>query len=79
MGKYLAKADNGFWHSKGFTFMDFQDPIQIKPRNSNILQDSCLRCHADFVHELVFGSRSVSAEAVQCVHCHRNAGHGARY
>ena len=31
--KYIAKADNGFWHSKGFTFMDFHDPIQIKRRN----------------------------------------------
>jgi cytochrome c nitrite reductase small subunit len=74
--KYLAKADNGYRHSKGFTFNDFHEPIQIKPRNANILQDSCIRCHADFVHELVEGSRSVSGEAVQCVHCHRGVGHG---
>jgi cytochrome c nitrite reductase small subunit len=77
--KYLSKADNGFWHSKGFTFMDFHEPIQIKPRNAAILQDACLRCHGDFVHELVAGSRTVSDEAVQCVHCHRNVGHGARF
>lgn len=77
--KYLAKAENGFWHSKGFTFMDFHEPIQIKPRNAEILQDACLRCHGDFVHELVSGSRSVEAEALQCVHCHRNVGHGARF
>lgn len=77
--KYLAKADNGFWHSKGFTFMDFHEPIQIKPRNAGILQDSCLRCHESFVHELVHGSRTVGEDKVQCVHCHRNAGHGARF
>ena len=32
--KYLAKADNGYRHSKGFTFMDFHEPIMIKPRNA---------------------------------------------
>ncbi|MFC7336252.1 cytochrome c nitrite reductase small subunit [Haloferula chungangensis] len=77
--KYLSKADNGFWHSKGFTLMDFHDPIQIKPRNAEILQKACLRCHGDFVHDLVVGSRTPSTESIQCVHCHRNVGHGARY
>jgi cytochrome c nitrite reductase small subunit len=77
--KYLAKADNGFWHSKGFTLMDFHEPIRIKERNGAILQDACLRCHGSFVHELVLGSRSLGADTLQCVHCHRNVGHGARY
>lgn len=76
--KYLAKAENGFWHSKGFTFMDFKEPIRIKPRNASILQESCLHCHGDFVHELVAGSRTVGADSLQCVHCHRGVGHGAR-
>jgi cytochrome c nitrite reductase small subunit len=76
--KYLAKAENGFWHSKGFTFMDFHEPIMIKPRNASILQESCLRCHEGFVHELVAGSRTSGENALQCVHCHRGAGHGAR-
>jgi cytochrome c nitrite reductase small subunit len=76
--KYMAKASNGYHHSKGFTFMDFHEPIMIKPNNAGILQDSCIRCHEPLVHELVHGSRSVSGEAVQCVHCHRNVGHGAR-
>lgn len=78
IGKYLAKADNGYHHSKGFTFLDFHEPILIKPKNAAILQDSCVRCHSEFVHELVSGSRAVRAEAVQCVHCHRAVGHGAR-
>ena len=76
--KYIAKADNGFWHSKGFTFMDFPEPIRIKPRNKAILQDACLRCHGDFVHDLVAGSRTVGENKLQCIHCHRNVGHGAR-
>src|ERR1041384_846678 len=45
--KYIAKADNGYRHSKGFTFNDFHEPIMIKPRNARILQDNCLKCHGD--------------------------------
>jgi cytochrome c nitrite reductase small subunit len=75
--KYIAKAENGYHHSRGFTLQDFHEPIMIKPKNAQILQDSCLRCHGDFVHELVPGS-STDANAVQCVHCHRGAGHGPR-
>jgi len=73
--KYIAKADNGFWHSKGFTFQDFHEPIMIKPRNSRILQENCMACHGDFVHEIVRGS-SVGKDAVSCVHCHASVGHG---
>jgi cytochrome c nitrite reductase small subunit len=73
--KYLAKAENGYHHSKGFTLEDFHEPIQIKPRNAAILQQSCLHCHADFVHDILTGSRADSE--VQCVHCHRGVGHGA--
>src|SRR5690242_21688768 len=38
VGKYLAKAENGFWHSKGFTFQDFHEPIRIHSKNAAILQ-----------------------------------------
>lgn len=77
ISKYIAKADNGYHHSKGFTLQDFHEPIMIKPRNSAILQDNCLRCHGDFVHEIISGSKTAK-DAVQCVHCHRDVGHGAR-
>lgn len=75
--KYKAKASNGWHHSKGFTLQDFHEPIQIKGGNSSILQDNCLRCHADMVHELVAGARS-DDDAVTCVHCHAGVGHGER-
>jgi len=75
--KYLAKARNGYYHSKGFTLQDFHEPIMIKPHNAATLQESCLRCHGDFVHMIIQGSKT-SADAVRCVHCHRGAGHGAR-
>jgi cytochrome c nitrite reductase small subunit len=75
--KYLAKASNGYHHSKGFTLEDFHEPIMIKPPNAKILQEACLKCHGDFVHEIVAGA-TTAADAVSCVHCHNSVGHGPR-
>jgi cytochrome c nitrite reductase small subunit len=75
--KLLAKAANGWHHSKGFTLEDFHEPIIIKPANSRILQENCLRCHADLVDNLVAGART-DRDAVVCVHCHPSVGHGER-
>ena len=75
LGKYIAKADNGWHHSKGFTLQDFHEPIMIKAPNARILQDNCLACHEDMVHELVVGVNG-PAEEVRCVHCHVTVGHG---
>ena len=75
--KYLAKAENGYHHSKGFTLQDFHEPILIKEKNAKLLQDNCLRCHGDFLDAVVSGS-TTDRDAVRCVHCHRGAGHGAR-
>jgi len=73
--KLVAKALNGYHHSKGFTLQDFPEPIMIKPRNSQILQDACLRCHGELVHQIVAGS-TTDRDAVRCVHCHASVGHG---
>lgn len=71
--KYLAKADNGYRHSKGFTFQDFHEPIRVTRRNDAILQDNCLRCHDALVHGT---SLTDGRGGLRCVHCHRNVGHG---
>jgi len=76
VAKYIAKASNGYHHSKGFTFQDFHEPILIKAKNSQILQDNCLRCHGELVHDVVRGSTYASG-AIRCVHCHRSVGHGS--
>lgn len=73
LGKYAAKAENGFWHSKGFTLQDFHEPIQIKPRNARILNANCIACHQDLTCEIV--SRK-STDQISCVHCHASVGHG---
>jgi cytochrome c nitrite reductase small subunit len=73
--KWIAKAENGYHHSKGFTFQDFHEPIMIKPKNSRILQNNCLKCHADLVHDIIEGS-TTDVTSVTCVHCHSSVGHG---
>ncbi|HEX9206756.1 MAG TPA: cytochrome c nitrite reductase small subunit [Steroidobacteraceae bacterium] len=75
IGKYVAKAENGYHHSRGFTLQDFHEPIMIKAKNAAILQSNCLACHADLVHDLVGGVNG-SPDEVQCVHCHASVGHG---
>lgn len=75
--KYYAKAENGYFHAKGFTFQDFHEPIMIKPRNSRILQDNCLSCHGEFVMELVAGA-TTDPDSITCVQCHAGVGHSER-
>jgi cytochrome c nitrite reductase small subunit len=73
VGKWLAKAENGYHHSVAFTLQNFHEPIRIKPKNSRILQETCLECHRDLVH----AQTAVGGEgSQQCVHCHRSVGHG---
>ena len=75
VAKYLAKAENGFWHSKGFTLQDFHEPIRIKPKNRMILQRNCIACHAALVSEIA-SPHAEAAESVRCVTCHAHVGHG---
>ena len=74
-GKYLAKALNGWNHSRAFTLEDFPEPIRITPRNGAILQESCVRCHDAVTHGL--GPRAEASQRSEgCVHCHGAVGHG---
>ncbi len=81
VGKYLSKAENGFWHSKGFTLQDFHEPIQIRPHNMETLRHNCIDCHQGLVSELMgepgqhYGGGEHGGES-KCVHCHRDVGHG---
>jgi len=72
---YIDKTTNGWNHSKAFTLQDFHEPIMINEWNSRILQGNCLRCHGEFVHEIVAGNKT-DISSVKCVTCHMNVGHG---
>ena len=75
VAKYASKAENGFWHSKGFTLQDFPEPIMIKPRNAAVLQQNCVTCHSQILHEINPHARD-RRQMLDCVHCHRDVGHG---
>lgn len=88
LSKYLVKAEHGYRHSKGFTFQDFHEPIQITPSSRAVVVDNCVRCHEAMTHEIRLtagggdaggvsgvGSGGVSG-GVDCIHCHASVGHG---
>jgi cytochrome c nitrite reductase small subunit len=74
IGKYVTKADNGFWHSFAFTTGRYPDHIRAKPRNTRVAERACLHCHAEIVEALVY-PRPHTAENTSCIKCHRDVGH----
>ncbi len=76
VGKWLAKADNGLFHSLAFTTNNYPQPLQIKKRNARITQNACLDCHADTVHQMLPVNQG--GEVPSCVHCHPRVGHAFR-
>ena len=75
VNKYWTKAENGYWHSKGFTLQDFHEPIMIRPRNAGIVRDNCLRCHGALMSDVAHAS-DPGPERLDCVRCHSQVGHG---
>ncbi|NLH12136.1 MAG: cytochrome c nitrite reductase small subunit [Holophagae bacterium] len=81
--KLFVKASNGYYHSKGFTLMNFPEPIRIKPGNASVLEANCLRCHGEITEEIrAHGTLGVPTDPYQkadlygCVRCHQEVGHG---
>jgi cytochrome c nitrite reductase small subunit len=70
--KYLTKAENGFWHSYGFTFQNFHEPIQMRPSSRAVVQENCLGCHSNFVSQIANHS---GPDEVNCIQCHGGVGH----
>jgi cytochrome c nitrite reductase small subunit len=75
IAKWIAKGENGFWHSLRFTLQDFHEPIQIHEKNARILQENCIHCHQGLVGELVHHG-SFADDSNSCVRCHAAVGHG---
>ncbi len=80
--KYLAKAEHGYRHSRGFTFQDFHEPIQITPADRRIVIQNCVRCHAATTHEIRLVAfapdpgRADASGGLDCVRCHAIVAHG---
>ena len=76
LGKWFVKSENGFWHSYGFTFQNFHEPIMIRERNNRVLENNCVACHRELV-ETVIGVPPDPPGGWNCTHCHAGVGHGA--
>lgn len=72
--KYIAKAKNGFNHSKAFTLQNFPEPIRITKNNHEELQHNCMECHSTLVGDIA-AHRDVGAGEARCTQCHRSTGH----
>lgn len=73
VGKYLAKASNGFHHSYAFTTGQYNYPILIKPHNRDVTEHACRKCHTD-ITLAIEGPHGVSG-TLECLRCHDSVGH----
>lgn len=73
--KYVAKAENGYRHSKEFTAGTFAEPIFVQARGREILEDNCVRCHESLVAEMRWAADEPE-HRISCVRCHFGVGHG---
>lgn len=72
--KWLVKAENGYLHSRAFTFEDYHEPIQMREKSYRLLNQNCLYCHSEMVGPIV--AHASTEATLDCVRCHRDVGHG---
>lgn len=78
IGRWVTKADNGFFHSLAFTLDNYHKPIRIKARNRTVTQKACIECHEDVAHQMVSIQQDPSADPFYCVRCHNDVGHALK-
>lgn len=73
--KYIVKAQSGFRHVSAFTLGHIPAAIRAVPSSQVVIQENCIRCHAETVDALAAGQMDADRN---CVDCHRDVAHGAR-
>jgi cytochrome c nitrite reductase small subunit len=74
--KYMTKAQNGFWHSFYFTTGRFPDPIRITPRNHQVTEMACRKCHSELTASIDPQHTTIAgAGGLSCTKCHNDVGH----
>jgi cytochrome c nitrite reductase small subunit len=83
VGKYLTKLENGYSHSRAFTFQDFHEPIEMRTVSRDIVLENCIGCHGEMVSGMLPGNAAAPMTrhdampaAADCIQCHRGVGHG---
>lgn len=77
---YAFKASDGFRHSYMYTFRLEPQVIRIKEAGRNVVQENCIRCHSNLVHNTsiteVTGYSAAAGAGLLCIDCHRETPHG---
>ena len=71
--KYVTKGINGFNHSLAFTTGRFPEPLRITPRNFDVTEQACRKCHADIVDAIE--GPNAGRNRLSCIRCHSTVGH----
>lgn len=77
VGKYLTKLQSGVQHARAFTFQDWHEPIRIQEANKRVVLENCRTCHQSISNQLPEHMADPAAP-VNCITCHRSAGHAGR-
>jgi cytochrome c nitrite reductase small subunit len=78
--KYMFKASDGLRHASMFTFRMEPQVIRIKDAGRDVVQENCIRCHANYLHPVSL--RAIGAKSIHdgtdrlCWDCHRETPHG---
>ena len=73
--KYTTKARNGFWHSFYFTTGRYPDPLRITPRNHDVTERACRKCHAEMTASIDPAHVDNGHGGLACTKCHNDVGH----
>ena len=73
--KYVTKARNGFWHSFYFTTGRYPDPLRITPRNHDVTELACRKCHAEMTAAIDPAHSANPRNGTSCTTCHNDVGH----
>lgn len=73
--KYIVKSQSGFNHVSAFTLGHIPNAIRAKESSREVIQENCIRCHAETVSAIADGVMNADR---YCFECHRSVAHGDR-
>ncbi len=73
--KYYVKALSGYHHVTAFVSGNIPPAIRAKLSSDKVIQENCIRCHADTVENIMMGVQPFERN---CWDCHRAVAHGKR-